>query len=341
MPSLKLRSGERKLAAPTLTRPDSLPSSSAPAPAPAKKKVTKKTGGKKRKEKALAQEDKSLEVGSEEWIEEQRRLTQIMTRMYDKPWDSARDDEEDDDEEDDEDVLAYFDHEAEAAKTAEEERKRQERIAEFKRVSSLPIKGVPSSSRTPRGRPAIPRAPQSVPLAAAAASSAGGSPQLSPKVDAASSEEEAELEPEPAFDLSDSAADASSRPASQTSPPPMEIEPFCVGRRPNSFEEIEVTVEPTSKTLAAVRAGVVPSGSGGSPRVTDETDSSSSPHAGSVATLTTGMSKLASPSESSSAEPPLTPRSMASAMAARRLANMQLRADGQPMRVRTAPTGGS
>ena len=324
--TMRMRSGDRKpLAAPTLTRPDSASSSAAsPAPAP-KKKAAKKLGGKKKKAADKA-EDKSLEVGSEEWIAEQQRLTSLMTRMYDKPWDSARDneeeEEEEEEEEDEDDLLAYFDHEAEEAKAAEEERRRQERIAEFKRVSSMPIKGVPSSSRSARERPAIPRAPQAAPLTAADFSptapkeTAETSPPLSPKLDAASSaSSEAEGEPEPAFDVTDAATAATT--AAAAAP---EIEPFCVGRRPNAFEEIEVTVEPTSKTLAAVRAGMV---------------GSSSPRSASIPARPEGGGS------SSSDEPPLTPRSMASAMAARRLANMQLRADGQPMRVRTAPTGGA
>ena len=69
-----------------------------------------------------------------------------------------------------------------------------------------------------------------------------------------------------------------------------ELEPFCIGRRPNSFEEIEISLE-------------------GAPE---------------------GTGKLATPVPE---EPPLTPRSLASSIAARRQANQQMRA------VRNAPTG--
>ena len=337
-PPMKVMSRNRAApAAPTLVRPNQQERAPEASPAPRKKKpplAPKSTTPKKKPSGSSlrgAQDGgaSGFEVGSEEWIEEQRRLTDMMSRKYSKPWDSPREPDEEDSEE--EDLLAFYDHEA-------EEKALKERVAELKRVSSMPVRGVPSSSRRPEAytvanqlattarneaaKAAAREAAYAGRSGSREATSAGASsssaaaepsPPASPKLDGGASSS-SEAEPEPNLDVSDEpfasrAAEGASDAAgaggvhAAAGRAVENIEPFSIGRKPApsaSWEDIEITLNPTPLKAP---------GSSGSSSATVSTPELSS-------------------------EPPLTPRSLASSMAARRLAQQQMRTAA-----RSAPTG--
>ena len=325
-----------KHAAPTLVRapvrepvPASAGSSSSATPAPRKKKVVKKVGGKKKGasyDSARAFGDgtgEEQEVDNEQWLEEQRKLTQMMNKMYASDYDGGSGESDPD-----EDHLEYYDYEA-------EEKALAARVAELKRVSSLPL-GSTSFSPAPFSPPAAasggsedaateeeeeaivdvtdesppqppmtPRAMREAEKAATRAAAAAASRAFSSKANAGA--------------LTPRGGAASHRAAASTpreSTP--ELEPFCIGRRPNDFEEIEITLPSPSRAAAA----------------------SSSANAPAVAPLAAGMAERAAKATADApAEPPLTPRSLASSIAARRQANHKLRAE-HAAKV-TSPTGAS
>lgn len=264
-------------AAPTLVRAPServrpvTASPSAAAPAPRKKKPSAKKAGKKKATKAVydssraGEEEGSAEFDQERWLEEQTKLTQHMSRMYSFNHGSSSEDYEDEggEDEDEDDVLAYYDYEA-------EEKALKERVAELKRVSSLPP--------------------------GAAAPSAEDDPE--PSFD--DLEEDSLTDAPGADDGAEAAAAAATAASAEARAPSPELEPFCIGRRPNAFEEIEIPIEAAAAVPSIAKGG--------------EADSS--------------------------AEPPLTPRSLASSIAARRQANQRMRADAAGRTTQlTSPTG--
>jgi hypothetical protein len=285
-----LLEGRKQHAAPTLVRPPVAAGSSAsPAPAPRKKKVAKKVKKKNGSgygsagEGAAAQAE-DVDGSSQHWIDEQAKLTQMMARLYsDRAGGSDGEEAEDEDEDD---VLAYYDYEA-------EERALQERIAELKRVSSLPgaAPSEPSSSTRPELGAEASMPP--VPTCGFMRMDSPSSPSSSP--------------PLPDSELADLSSDT--------------LEPFCVGRRANGdFEEIEICLE--DRPPASNNDGAASSSSGGAAAA----GAKGGDAAAAVQTAAEAEPPLTPRSLAASAsDPPLTPRSLASSIAARRAENQRMR----------------
>ena len=308
-----------KQAALTLVRAavrEGTPSASSVKPA-MKKKATKKASGKKK----AGMTYEAAEVGGTvaddgergaRWLEEQRKLTQRMNKMYSGDFDEAEEDA-------DEDHLAYYDYEA-------EEKALAARIAELKHLSNLagpsdataempnlsfcgPVNVSEPEQRLPSPLPMTPRRAaeeekkrtRAEAAAAARAMSKGGAHGMSTRGCGTSILASMRGKAVPARD-----------------PSPELLEPFCIGRQAaGEFENIEVTLPLTSSSSGGMEPAAAPS--------------------------EPPIAKLAPLADPPASEPPLTPRSLASSIAARRQANSMMRGENLPLTLRggkaSSPTG--
>ena len=330
-------------AAPILVRsPAAEATSSRPSPAatPAKATAGKKKPAAKKglKKKGKASYDSTRgatsaeeepEIDPEKWLEEQMKLTARMNRLYNG--DDADGEEDEEEEDDEDDLLAFYDHDA-------EERALQEKIAELKRVSSLPAASEVSSSYSTPPPPTAAAVAAAAAAAAAAEDDAAGRAAVAggaaagtapspPLTDAASTPSETEEERDGAVASGAAGTSSPSPPSPDLGPqPPLAdvsdaIEPFSIGRtKPSAdFPEIEMIVPLASPTaqqqLLAQHRQHQPQGQ-------------AKPLASANAEPLTPRARAAAMSE-----PPMTPRSLASSIAARRQANQRMRSSV------SAPTG--
>lgn len=298
-----------KAAAPTLVRSAAREGASSASPAkPAKKKVVKKASSKKKaaggayaSATMVGQESGEGGERDEHWLDEQLKLTQMMNKMYS----GGHFEGDDDSSEPDEDHLEYYDFEAEQKALAA-------RVAELKRVSSLPGPSsfapdpVPSIDLSESMLPPRPPSPPMTPRRAAEEDrrntrreAAAAARTLSKVRGALSTREKAST-------------------AREASP---ELEPFCIGRQgAGEFEEIEVTLPLPPSPSASSGAEPAAAGAPAVPKLA-------------AASVEAPAMKLA---DAPAGDPPLTPRSLASSIAARRQANQKLRAENAKV---SSPTG--
>ena len=347
MPGSTARPLKAHAAAPTLVVAPSSREAATTTPSPAKKKVAKKTKGKKKTaaSSAYASMEGAGDEGpdSEKWLDEQKKLTQLMNKMYSGDFDPTADNGgADDEDEEEEDHLAYYDYEA-------EEKALAARVAELKRVSSLPLSfagaGASSSSADGAAVPATPKLDMSKlvdvsdaepPLRSARSSAAAAA------VDKAEKQKATRAAAAAAARLFTPRSQRTQR-EQQRAP---ELEPFCIGRQSDRdrFEEVEVTIVPASpassssaaadaaanrnnNTTAAADQQQQPQPQqkeegNGSPSTSESEGEASTSASSSAAVKTTDA---AATSTVPAGEPPLTPRSLASSIAARRQANHKSR----------------
>ena len=291
-----------------------------PAPAPArKKKSTKKS---KKKKATIEGEEENFD--GERWLDEQAKLTRKMNKLY-----SGEADSDEDSSEPDEDHLTYYDY-------AAEEKALAARVAELKRVSSLESAAGPSSSDADAQRP-VRRPPR--------AQQAGGrndeavdvsdAPPMTPRQQARAAETARR-----ATNRANAAAAAkafTSQRSQRTArtarggEAPSELEPFGIGRQANesSFPAIEVTL--TSPKAAPADSAAASDAAAAGDASAPASEGAAASKAAAVEPMPLPIkaaAAAAADAAAASGEPPLTPRSLASSIAARRQANQKLRSDG-------------